>query len=391
MHAALTVFLKEVRENLRDRRTLVNALLTGPLLAPVMFVVLINAQLHVELGKAEKPLSVPVVGAANAPNLVAALRRMGMVVEPAPRDPEAAVRSQKADVVLRIPAGYGAHWRKGETAQVELIYDSSHRDTQAQIARLRDMVDGYAKVTGAQRLLARGLSPALASPLVAANRDQATPQARGALIFSMLPYFFVLTAFLGGMYLAIDTTAGERERQSLEPLFATPVARRDILIGKLGATTAFALASLALSITAFAVAGRFVDTSRLDMVLSLGAHFAVFVMLLMLPLVVLLAALQTLVAAFARSYREAQTYLSLLMLVPLLPSVLLIVVPVKARLWMYAVPLLGQQVGIMQLERGDALGALPVAACLAGTALAALLAILVTMRVYASERLAISG
>ncbi|MDE2347592.1 MAG: ABC transporter permease [Gammaproteobacteria bacterium] len=391
MHAALTVFLKEVRENLRDRRTLVNALLTGPLLAPVMFVVLINAQLHVELGKAEKPLSVPVVGAANAPNLVAALRRMGMVVKPAPRDPEAAVRSQKADVVLRIPAGYGAHWRKGETAQVELIYDSSHRDTQAQIARLRDMVDGYAKVTGAQRLLARGLSPALASPLVAANRDQATPQARGALIFSMLPYFFVLTAFLGGMYLAIDTTAGERERQSLEPLFATPVARRDILIGKLGATTAFALASLALSITAFAVAGRFVDTSRLDMVLSLGAHFAVFVMLLMLPLVVLLAALQTLVAAFARSYREAQTYLSLLMLVPLLPSVLLIVVPVKARLWMYAVPLLGQQVGIMQLERGDALGALPVAACLAGTALAALLAILVTMRVYASERLAISG
>ncbi|MDE1924485.1 MAG: ABC transporter permease [Gammaproteobacteria bacterium] len=391
MHAALTVFLKEVRENLRDRRTLVNALLTGPLLAPVMFVVLINAQLHVELGKAEKPLSVPVVGAANAPNLVAALRRMGMVVEPAPRDPEAAVRSQKADVVLRIPAGYGAHWRKGETAQVELIYDSSHRDTQAQIARLRDMVDGYAKVTGAQRLLARGLSPALASPLVAANRDQATPQARGALIFSMLPYFFVLTAFLGGMYLAIDTTAGERERQSLEPLFATPVARRDILIGKLGATTAFALASLALSITAFAVAGRFVDTSRLDMVLSLGAPFAVFVMLLMLPLVVLLAALQTLVAAFARSYREAQTYLSLLMLVPLLPSVLLIVVPVKARLWMYAVPLLGQQVGIMQLERGDALGALPVAACLAGTALAALLAILVTMRVYASERLAISG
>ncbi len=391
MNAALTVFLKEVRENLRDRRTLVNALLTGPLLAPVMFVVLINAQLHVELGKAEKPLAVPVVGAANAPNLVAALVQMGMVVEPAPRDPEAAVRNQKADVVLRIPAGYGAHWTRGEPAQVELIYDSSHRDTQAQIGRLRDMVGRYARIAGAQRLLVRGLSPSLATPLVAADRDQATPQARGALIFSMLPYFFVLTAFLGGMYLAIDTTAGERERQSLEPLFATPVPRRDILIGKLAATTAFALASLALSIAAFAIAGRFVDTSRLDMVLTLGARFAAGVLLLMLPLVLLLAALQTLVAAFAKSYREAQTYLSLLMLVPLLPSVLLIVVPVKARLWMYAVPLLGQQLGIMQFERGEALGMAPVAACLAGTALAALLAILVTMRVYSSERLAISG
>ena len=391
MHAILTVFLKEVRENLRDRRTLINALLTGPLLAPVLFVVLINTQLHIELGKAEKPLPVPVVGAANAPNLVAALEQMGMVVKPAPADPEAAVRDQKADVVLRIPPGYGAHWSKGDPAQVELIYDSSHRDTQQSINRLRDMVDHYAKIAGAQRLLVRGLSPALAMPLVAADRDQATPQARGALIFSMLPYFFVLTAFLGGMYLAIDTTAGERERQSLEPLFATPVPRRDILLGKLAATTAFALVSLALSITAFAIAGRFVDTSRLDMVLDLGTHFAVFVMLLMLPLVVLLAALQTLVAAFAKSYREAQTYLSLLMFVPLVPSVLLMVVPVKARLWMYAVPLLGQQVGIMQLERGETLGAMAVAVCLAGTAVAALLAILVTMRVYASERLAISG
>ena len=391
MHAALTVFLKEVRENLRDRRTMINALLTGPLLAPVLFVVLINVQLHIELDKAGKPLPVPVVGAANAPNLVAALVQMGMVVKPAPRDPEAAVRAQKADVVLRIPAGYAAHWRKGEPAEVELIYDSSRRDTHDDVSRLRAMVRQYARTIGAQRLLVRGLSPALARPLVAADRDQATPQARGALIFSMLPYFFVLTAFLGGMYLAIDTTAGERERQSLEPLFANPVPRSRILLGKLAATTAFALVSLALSVIAFAIAGRFVDTSRLDMVLDLGAHFAAFVLLLMLPLVLLLAALQTLVAAFAKSYREAQTYLSLLMFVPVIPSILLIVVPVKAQLWMYAVPLLGQQLGIMQLVRGAALGAAPIAACLAGTTLAALLAVLATTRVYASERLAISG
>ncbi len=391
MHAGLIVFLKELRENLRDRRTLVNALLIGPMLAPLMFVVLINTQLHVEFDKARKPLPVPVVGAANAPNLVAALVHMGMVVKPPPRDPKAAVSAQRAGVVLRIPADYGAHWNKGEPAQVELIYDSSHRDNAVDVNRLRGMLDRYSKLAGAQRMLVRGLSPALASPLLTADRDQATPQARGALIFSMLPYFFVLTAFLGGMYLAIDTTAGERERQSLEPLLVNPVARRDILLGKVGATATFALASLTLSITAFAIAGRFIDTSRLDMTLNLGARFGIFVLLLMLPLVLLLATLQTLVSAFAKSYREAQTYMSLLMLVPLLPSVLLTVVPIKSRLWMYAVPLLGQQLGIMRLERGEVLGLTALTVCLGGTALAALLALLVTVRVYASERLAISN
>jgi sodium transport system permease protein len=210
-------------------------------------------------------------------------------------------------------------------------------------------------------------------------------------LFSILPYFFVLTVFIGGMYLAIDLTAGERERQSLEPLFANPVPRWRILLGKIGAICLFSVSSLLICVTAFTVAGRLIPTEKLGMDLGLGPAFALEVVVLMLPLVLLIAALQTLVAAFSRSYREAQTYLGILMVVPALPSVLLSVTPVKTASWMYTVPLLSQQVGITELLTGGALTAAQVATCLLCGFLVAALMLTVTARVYGSERLAISA
>ena len=389
--AFLTVFLKEVKENLRDRRTLISAFLTGPLLGPLMLVMLLNITLNREIEKAEKPLPVPVIGGEYAPNLINALKVNGIVPTAAIANPEVAVRKQDADVVLRIAPDYATAWRKGEAVQVELIYDSSQRDANAAVERVSQLVESYARQQGAMRLVARGLSPGTAWPVAAARRDQATAQARGALMFSILPYFFVLTIFMGGMYLAIDLTAGERERQSLEPLFANPVSRWKILAGKLAAICTFSAASLLISLAAFTVVGRFIPTEKLGMELDLGLRFSSHVLLLMVPLIVLLAALQSMVAAFAKSYREAQTYLSLLMFVPVIPSILLSTMPIKSQDWMYAVPLLGQHLGIMQLLRGDGIGTQQLGLCLVGSLVAAALGVLVTARLYQSERLAISS
>jgi sodium transport system permease protein len=388
--AFLTVFLKEVRENLRDRRTLTSALLTGPLLGPLMFVMLINVALNRQLEKAEQPLKVPVIGAEQAPNLIDALKAGGIVPQPAIAQPEQAVRKQLADVVVRIGSDYPKAWRKGEPVQVEVIYDSSQRDADTAVERVSRLVEGYARQQGAMRLVARGLSPGTAWPIAVARRDQASAQARGVLMFGMLPYFFVITIFMGGMYLAIDLTAGERERQSLEPLFANPVPRWKILAGKLAAICTFSCASLLITLTAFAVIGPFIPTEKLGMELDVGLRFASRAFLLMLPLVLLLAALQSLVAAFAKSYREAQTYLSLLLIVPALPSLLLSMFPVKAQDWMYAVPLLGQNLGVMQLLRGDGVAAQQLLWCVAGTLGVALAVVLLTAQLYRSERLAIS-
>lgn len=390
MKSSTIVFFKEVRENLRDKRTLINALFTGPLIGPLIFVMLINMMISRQLNQAEAPLELPVIGASNAPNLVAALHQQGLDPQPPVADPIAAVRSRDAAAVLRIPAGFGKAWDEGDPAQVEIYYDSSRRDTAQAVSRLKGMIERYSRLNGALRLVARGLSSALARPVVVDERDQSTPQSRAGALFSILPYFFVLTVFMGGMYLAIDLTAGERERQSLEPLFVNPVAPWRILLGKIGAICLFSVSSLLICAAAFIVAGHLIPTEKLGMELGLGLVFALEVLVLMLPLVLLVAALQTLVAAFSKSYREAQTYLGILMLVPVLPSILLSVMPVKTAGWMYAVPLLSQQVGITELLLGGSVTAAQFALCLVCGFAAAAIMLVITARIYGSERLAIS-
>ncbi|TAN08876.1 MAG: ABC transporter permease [Rhodanobacteraceae bacterium] len=391
MNALLTVWWKEVRENLRDKRTVLSALVYAPLIGPVLFVVMLNVMVGQQMKHAEGPLKVPVIGAQYAPNLIAALRQQGLVPEPPLSDPDRAVRERDADVVLRIPAAYRNAWTRGEPAQVEVIYDASQQGAGSSVSRVIAMLQHYGREQGTLRLLARGLAPSVGTPLVVSRRDQSTPQSRAGTLLGIVPYFFVLAVYIGGMYLAIDLTAGERERQSLEPLFANPVARWRILAGKLGAICSFSLASLALTAVAFVVASLFLPAEKLGMAFNLGLAFVAGAMLLELPLVAVFAVLETLVSAFAKSYREAQTYLGLLMLIPILPSLLMSLLPVKPAHWMYAVPLLGQQIGISDLLRGGTVRAGDIAlALVCGFAFAAVLGV-ITAWVYRSERLAISA
>ena|SRR5580765_3418279 len=391
MNAALIVFLKEVRENLRDKRTVINTLVTGPLMGPLIFVLLINTMVSRELEKAEAPLKLPVIGAEYAPNLIEALRQQRIEIQPGPADAERAVREQDADVVLRIPPRYAESWNKGEPAQVELVFDESQRDAQSAVRRLQGTLDAYGQRTGALRLLARGLSPSVMKPVVVAERDQSTPQSRSGQMFGILPYFFILGALIGGMALAIDTTAGERERQSLEPLLANPVPRGQILAGKLATTTAFSMTTVLLSMVAFGIASRFLPTDKLGMDLHLGIGFVLKGLFVMLPLAALLAGLQTMVAAFAKSYREAQTWLGLLTFVPAIPTMLLTILPFKPLAWMYAVPLMGQQITLTRFLRGEMVSSDALVLCFVCTTLAALAVYFVTARIYRSERLAISA
>ncbi|KFN46175.1 ABC transporter permease [Arenimonas metalli] len=391
MKPAIVVFLKEARENLRDRKTVLNALVMGPLFGPIFFAIMMGFIINKQLDSAEKPLSLPVVGAEHAPNLVAWLERQGVGIEPAPADAEAAIRERDARAVLVIPAGFGEHWRKGETAQVQVLFDSSDQDGRAPKARISSLLEAYSQQHASMRIAARGLHPALLSPVVVADRDLASTQQRAGQLLGFLPYLLVLGAFLGGMYLAIDTTAGERERQSLEPLLANPATRAEIVLGKLGATFGFAMASMMLSLVAFSIAFQFIDLDRLGMRIEFGADLILRAGLLMVPLVMCFAALQTIVAAYAKSYREAQTYLSLLMLVPMLPSVILMVNPMKGELWMSAVPLLSQNVLVMALARGEVVALADFAISFGATLALAVGLVWVAVRIYHREQLAVSA
>ncbi|HEX4052555.1 MAG TPA: ABC transporter permease subunit [Steroidobacteraceae bacterium] len=389
--AAWVVFLKECRESLRDRRVLINALLIGPLLGPLMFVIVLRLTVARQIEQAARPLPVAVAGAAQAPNLVAALEQQGLQLLAAPADLAGAVRSQQLDLALRIPSGYADAWRAGRPAQLELFYDSSRQGVLAEVQRLEGMLQGYSQRNAALRLMARGLSPTLSAPIVIAARDQATPQGRGALMFAMLPYFLVFTALIGGMWLAIDSTAGERERGSLEPLLINPVPRDRILLGKVLATALFGLASLTLGSIAFMVAGWFLPGDQIGLSFNLGPRVVGAILPVMLPLVLLIAVTEILVTAFAKTAREAQAHMALVQILPAITSVVLSFAPIKSALWMYAVPLLGQQLIILRLLRGESIATLAAILAAVFTLAAALVVFWAARRSYATERLAISS
>ena len=348
-----TVFAKEVIENSRDRRTLMTSLLLGPLIGPILFTIMLGFTIAKQIRDSEATLLLPVVGPENAPNLIIFLKQQGVHILPAPDDAEADIRDQKHPVVLRIPADYPKQWRDGEPAVVELLHDSSRQDAQTPYERVKVLIAGYTKEMGALRLLARGVAPVVGSPLALAERDLSTAQSRAGLLLAILPYFLVVAIFIGGMYLAIDVTAGERERQSLEPLLMTPVARDQLVIGKLLAISVYALLSVAISVVAFAVCLRFVPTAELGFDLKLPPANGLMIWFTAAPLALVASALQTLAAARAKTFREAQSYLQLMMFIPLVPSLMQMINPGKPPEWLYRVPIFSQSLLIGGLGRGE--------------------------------------
>jgi len=383
------VYLKELRESLRDRRVLLNALLLGPLIGPVMFLVILRVVVAHQVEQAEKSLPLVVIGAERAPSLINALKQSDIEILPGVENPEVAIRTQQHDLVMRVPADYADDWRAGRPAQVEIFYDSSRGEAQSQVQRLRNAINSYSQIQSSMRIIARGISPGITRPVAIAERDQATPQSRGAMLFAMLPYFLVLTAFMGGMFLAIDSTAGERERHSLEPLFINPVSTTSVLLGKLAAICTFSLISVVIGLTAFATAGYFLPADmQTAVVLNVG--FALKALPLMLPLVLLISIIQTVVTAYSKNFREAQTWLGLLQLVPSIPSIVLAILPFKPLLWAYSIPLVGQQLIFMRLLRGEPVTWLQSGLCTISTLITVVLVFYFAKRIYASERLAIS-
>lgn len=386
-----TIFRKEVLENLRDRKTVMNALIVGPLLGPILFAVMISTVLTREMGRAEKPLELPVVGAEHAPNLVRFIGTRNIKVEAAPEDPVAAIKAQDEEIVLRVGKDFGASWRDGEPAEVELIYDGSRQDTEQSRRRVEDALKAYEQQVGALRLVARGISPLVVRPLAIVDRDQASEVARGAQFLMFLPYMLIIGAFMGGMYLAIDTTAGERERQSLEPLLATPVPRGQIMFGKLGATSAFAVGSLLLTLVAFAVVLPQMPLTKLGLKFNFGPVVFLQMLAALAPVVLLASSLQTMIAANAKSYREAQSWLGMFTMIPLIPTMIMMVVPVKTQLWMFAVPLLAQHHAIMRLVRAEGINGSEWAVLIGSGLVVAGIAAAITARIYHRESLAVSA
>lgn len=348
------VLRKELLDAFRDRRMVLVALLLMPLAVPLVLAGTSALGERRQARQLEGTLELPVIGLEQAPNLVTWLEARNVRVVPGPHDPESEVRTQRREVVVRIGPDFADDWRASRPARLELIFDGSRPlASGATIARVRGLLEGYSSTVGTLRLVARGIHPAVANPLQVATRDVATPQSRFDLSQQLLPYLLLLLAFIGGMQVAIDATAGERERHSLEPLLATPVARESIISAKILATAVFALLSLTITLLAYRLAFALVPSGALDASFEMGPAALLQLFVVILPIVLLGATLLTALAAFARSYREAQGYLPMLVFLPMIPTLVLMVAPVKTQLWMLAVPFLGQNQLILRVLRAE--------------------------------------
>ena len=255
--------------------------------------------------------------------------------------------------------------------------------------RVRAALSAYSGQVGALRLLARGIDASVAQPVNVGTLDVATPEAqRGLMLSVMLPYFLIITAFLGGAALVLDATAGERERQSLEPLLATPASRGAIVSGKIAAACLLGLCTLLLSLLAIKLSAQFATgmARTLDMsLLAIGQMLFV-----LLPMLLIGTALLTFLAAAAKSLKEAQSHMTWLMLLPMIPTIMLMVSPVKTQLWQFAVPFLAQNQLLLKVIRGESISAQVWAVYLGcSIGLAALLWLAAVLR-YRQEKLAIS-
>jgi sodium transport system permease protein len=349
---ARVVFAKEVLDNLRDRRTLAAALLY-PFLGPGLILLMILA--IGELSKeAERPLKLPVAGRENAPNLVAFLAQNRAEIEDAPADPEAAVRRREKDLVLVIPPGFGEDFRNGRPATVRLVVDPSRNDTLTAIQRADTLVRAYGDQMGRLRLQARGVDSGIVDAIAIETIDVSTPQSQGARMLAMAPYLIIISLFVGGMYLAIDSTAGERERGSLEPLLINPVSRTDLVLGKAAAVLLFTLVALLETLIGFAAILNLVPLERyLGVQMSLSPRSLLTILIVSLPLMVFVVGLQMMIASYTKSFKEAQNYISVLLLVPAVPALVLAILPVDESLWLTLVPTVGQQLFINQILRAE--------------------------------------
>jgi sodium transport system permease protein len=390
MRAILTVFSKEFRENLRDRRTLFSALILGPLLGPLLFAAALSLNIEQGTAKSDRPVPLAVSHGDRAPNLLAFLREYGVTVQPLDVDDagaRAAIRDHRQTLVLLITDQFGKQLQSGQPAPLALYADSSDAADGRNLGRVRLLLEQYGVRIAHLRITARGVDPLVLSPLVVEDIDVSTPASRSVLLLGTLSYLMLLTMLMGGMYLAIDTTAGERERGSLEALLTVPVPRQQLIYGKILATCAYMMLSLSLTVTAFAIVLRFVGLEQFGMSVNFGPLVALRIILFCLPLVPVGAALMTIVAAFTRSYREAQTYLGLVLIVPTLPLVFAGMLGLRPTAELMAVPSLSQHFLITSLLRDEPISAAYFAVSVAVTLALGVVLMLIAGRLYDREAL----
>jgi sodium transport system permease protein len=371
---AWIVFKKELIDALRDRRTLLVVLLSSVAIGPIVLIALSALVAGIEQRAEER--TVVVVGIEHAPTLKNFFERQTYRITAAPADYEKQLVSQQlGDPVLLIGKDFEAELARGEPPLVEIVSSSSNQRAGQSVNRLARLLRGFSSEQSVLRLVWRGVAPATLDVIDVQERDLANPQSRAAQLTGMLPFFIMMAVLYGALNAALDTTAGERERGSLEPLLMNPASRRDIVIGKWGAVAAVGMLIAVLSCLSFLPAQSFLRSETLAAMFQFGWREAALFLALLAPLAAALAAVMMAIAIRCKTFKEAQANNTVVILgVSLLPMFTLFNQSGEAP-WHLWTPALGQVTLMNRVLKGEALAPLDVLIPLAVCAVITLLCI----------------
>lgn len=350
--AAWTVCRKELLDALRDRRTLAVVLLSAVLMGPLVLIALSGLVATLEARAEQREVLVDGIDAA--PTLVNFLQRQTWTVRPAPPDHEARLRaSTLKQPVLKLPPDFEAALLRGEAPRLEIVSDSANRQAQSAVGRLERLLAGFNQERAGIGLALRGIAPDLQTVIRVEQRDLASNQTRATQITGLLPFFVLMAVLYGALNGALDSTAGERERGSLEPLLMNPAPHAAIVLGKWAAVASVAFLIAVLSCFSFLPAQWLLRSDSLQALFQFGLREALWFLAVLLPFAAALSAVLMAVAIRCRSFKEAQANSTVVVLaVSLLPLFTLVNDGGEAA-WHWWVPALAQHALMTRVLKGE--------------------------------------
>lgn len=317
MSKIITMVRKELIDAARDKRSVMAGLyyaIGTPLMMCGMFMLLIGQM------SSPEDLHIKITNANNAPDLVKYLSSQGISHGDNQSTDDEGKKLDVKEISLVISDDYAAQMAKGLSAEITLIADNSNEKLQNSIRRLERNLQTYSAEMGSLRLIARGIDPRVVQPIKVNVEDQATPDSKGGVILGVATMTMIYAVFISGMNLAIDTSAGERERNSLSLLLSHPVSTRSIVLAKVFAVTVFAMLGLLLTLIVSKISYAFVPWQELGFSVNISTDFILLMLLIGLPIAMMAASLQLFVSFMAKSFKEAQSYLTLVLIVPMMLS-----------------------------------------------------------------------
>ena len=379
------VLTKELTDHLRDRRALFSAsfgVFSGPIIIGLMLSAIADDRRELE------DIMIPVTGAERAPELIDWLDGLdGVTISTAPDDPEQAIRDRQLEVALVIDEDFREDFASGMPGKVKVIFDGSDRQAEGRADRVRRMVGGYAQQIASLRMMARGVSPIVAAPIEVREVEVSTAQSRAARVLGFLPMMILLAAFATGMGAAADATAGERERGSMEALLVNPAPSWVIVSGKWLAASALSLGGSALSLGLCLIVIDWIPLQELGLRFRIEGWQIWTAALVSVPSAMFAPALQMLACSFSRTLKEAQSYLGLLIMLPMAPAMLIIIFNVAGdELWTAALPFFSQTKLLNDVFGGETIDPAYMAIAAAATLAWTLACVVVMARLYRNER-----